>query len=134
MNKRFCLTTIHHILQDEIEVFAMYPLPSTTQRTCHHLYEVNTSATREISNYHPILLCARRWIKVDDVNLSITWWMNFNRWQNNTLAPNHHELNRPNLHWPHGQDKWPINTILPSTSSNNESNHLQKTITCDKLV
>ncbi len=51
MNEKFCLSIIHHILQDEIEMFVMHPLPPTTQRTCHHLYEVNTSAIREISNH-----------------------------------------------------------------------------------
>jgi hypothetical protein len=72
-------------LQDEIEMFAMPPLPLTTQGTCHHLYEVNTSAIREISNRHFILFCVRRWIEVDDVNLSIPWWRNFSRWKNNNL-------------------------------------------------
>ncbi len=85
MNERFCLATIHHILQDEIEIFAMHPLLPTTQRTCHHLYEINTIAIREISNCHLILLCARRWITTDDVNLSILRWRNFNRWKNNGL-------------------------------------------------
>jgi hypothetical protein len=66
-------------------MFAMHPLPSTTQRTNHHLYEVNTSATREISNHHLILFCVKRWNKVDDVNISIPWWRNFGRWQNNSL-------------------------------------------------
>jgi hypothetical protein len=27
MNERFCLAIIHHILQDEIEMFVMHPLP-----------------------------------------------------------------------------------------------------------
>ncbi len=66
-------------------MFAMHPLPSTTQRTNHHLYEVNTSATREISNHHLILFCVKRWNKADDVNISIPWWRNFGRWQNNSL-------------------------------------------------
>jgi hypothetical protein len=85
MNERFCLAIIHHILQDEIEMFAMHPLPQTTQGTCHHLYEVNTSAIREIFNCRLILLCARRWNGTNDVNLSTSWWRNFNRWQNNNL-------------------------------------------------
>jgi hypothetical protein len=66
-------------------MFAMHPLPSITQRTCFHLYEVNTSAIREISNCHFLLFCAKRWTIVDDVNLSIPWWRNFSRWQNNNL-------------------------------------------------
>jgi len=53
-------------------MFAMHPLPLTTKGTCHHLYGVNTSANREISNCHLILLCVRRWIGDDDVNLSIS--------------------------------------------------------------
>jgi hypothetical protein len=52
----------------------MHPLPSTTQGTCHHLYEINISAIREISNRHLILLCVRRWTGTNDVNLSIPWW------------------------------------------------------------
>jgi hypothetical protein len=28
MNERFCLATTHDILQDEIEMFAMHPLPN----------------------------------------------------------------------------------------------------------
>jgi hypothetical protein len=72
-------------LQDEIEMFAMHPLPLTTQGTYHHLYEVNTNAIREISNRHLIILCAKKWIGVDDVNLSIPWWRNFSRWQNSIL-------------------------------------------------
>jgi len=52
-------------------MFAMHPFPLTTQGTYHHLYEVITSAIREIPNHHLILFCARRWIGVDDVNLSI---------------------------------------------------------------
>jgi hypothetical protein len=59
MNERFCLATIHHILQDEIEIFTMHPLPPTTQGTCHHLYEVNISAIKVISNYHFILFYVR---------------------------------------------------------------------------
>ncbi len=85
MNEKFCLAVIHHILQDEIKMFAMHPLPLTTQRTCHHLYEVNTSAIREISNHHLILLYAKRWTGADEVNLSISWWRNFSRWQDNNL-------------------------------------------------
>jgi hypothetical protein len=85
MNERFCLATIHHILQDEIEMFVMHPLPLTTQGTCHHLYEVNTNAIREISNHHHILFCAKRWTETNDVNLSIPRWRNFNRSQNNNL-------------------------------------------------
>jgi hypothetical protein len=76
---------IHQILHDEIEMFAMHPLPPTTQETCYHLYEINISAIKEISNRHLILLCARRWTRVNDVNLSIPWWRNFSRWQNNSL-------------------------------------------------
>ncbi len=64
-------------------MFVMHPLPPTTQGTYHHLYEVNTNAIKEISNCHFILFCARRWTKDDDVNPSILWWRNFNRWQNN---------------------------------------------------
>ncbi len=85
MNERFCLATIHQILQDEIEMFAMHPLPLTTQGTCHHLYEVNINAIREISNCHLIPLCVRRWVGADDVNMSIDWWKNLNKWQNNNL-------------------------------------------------
>jgi len=29
-------------------MFAMHPLPPTTQKTYHHLHEVNTSAIKEI--------------------------------------------------------------------------------------
>jgi hypothetical protein len=66
-------------------MFAMHPLPPTTQGTYHHLYGVNTRAIREISNHRLILLCARRWTGANDVNLSIPWWRNFVRWQNNNL-------------------------------------------------
>ncbi len=83
MNDFFCLAIIHHILQDEIEVFAMHPLLRSTQGTCHHCYEVNTSASREISNCHFILFCVRKWTRAHDVNLSIPWWRNFCSWQNN---------------------------------------------------
>jgi hypothetical protein len=72
-------------LHDEIEMFAMHLLPPTTQKTCHHLYEVNRNAIREISNCHLILLCVKRWNGTDDVDLSTSWWKNFNRWQNNIL-------------------------------------------------
>jgi len=58
-------------------------MTTTTQGTCHHCYEVNTSPSREISNRHFILLCVRRWIETHDVNLSIPWWRNFCSWQNN---------------------------------------------------
>jgi hypothetical protein len=85
MNEKVYLAIIHHILQDEMEMFAMHPLPPTTQGTYHHLYEINISAIREISNRHLILLCTKKWIGVDDVNLSIPWWRNFSRWQNNIL-------------------------------------------------
>ncbi len=85
MNERFCLATTHYILQDEIKMFAMHPLPPTTQGTCHHLYEVNTNPIREISNRHLILFCARRWIGANEVNMSIPQWRNFNRWHNNSL-------------------------------------------------
>jgi hypothetical protein len=34
-------------------MFAMHPLPPTTQKTCYHLYEVNTSAIKEIYNHRP---------------------------------------------------------------------------------
>jgi hypothetical protein len=85
MNERFCLAIIYHILQDKIEMFAMHPLPLTTQGTCHRLYEVNISEIMEISICHLILLCAKRWTKADDVNLSIPWWRNFSRWQNKNL-------------------------------------------------
>jgi hypothetical protein len=74
-----------YVVIPEIEMFAMHPLPPTTQRTYHHLYEVNTSAIREISNRHFILFYAKRWTRVDDVNMSMPWWRNFNRWQNNSL-------------------------------------------------
>jgi hypothetical protein len=77
MNERFYLATIHHVLQDEIEMFPMHPLPVTTQGTYHYLYEVNTNVIKEIFNHHFILFCARRWIKVDDVNMSIPWWRIF---------------------------------------------------------
>jgi hypothetical protein len=77
MNERFCLATILHILQDEIEMFAMHPFPPTTQGTYHHLYEVNIKAIREISNHHFILFCVRRWTEANDVNLFIPWWRNF---------------------------------------------------------
>ncbi len=87
MNERLCLGTIHHILQDEIQMFTMHPFPLTTQRTYHHLYEIITNAVREISNYHFILLCVRRWTRANDVNLSITQRSNFSRWQNNHLPP-----------------------------------------------
>ncbi len=70
-------------MHDEIEMFAMHLLPPTTQKTCHHLYEVNRNAIREISNCHLILLCVKRWNGTDDVDLSTSWWKNFNRWQNN---------------------------------------------------
>jgi len=72
-------------LQNEIKMVAMHPLPSTMWGTYHHLYEVNTSAIREISNHHLILLCARRWIRANDVNLTIPLWRNFTRWQSNIL-------------------------------------------------
>jgi hypothetical protein len=85
MNERFYLAIIHHILQDEIEMFAMHPLPSTTQGTYHHLYEVNISAIKEISNRHLILFCAWRWTEIDGVNMSTPWWKNFSRWKNNNL-------------------------------------------------
>jgi hypothetical protein len=55
INERFCLAVIHHILHHEIKMFAMHPLPPTTQRTYHHLYEINTSAIKEISNFHLML-------------------------------------------------------------------------------
>ncbi len=66
-------------------MFAMHSLPPTTQKTCYYLYEVNISAIKEISNHHLILLCAKRWTRADDVNLSIPWWRNFNRWQNSSF-------------------------------------------------
>ncbi len=46
-----------------------HPLP-LTQGTCHHLYEFNTNAIREISNHHLVVLCAKRWTRIDDVNMS----------------------------------------------------------------
>jgi hypothetical protein len=73
MNERFYLAIIHHILQDEIEMFAMHPVPPTTQGTYHHLYEVNTSAIKEIFNHHLIMFCVMRWTEANDVNMSIPW-------------------------------------------------------------
>ncbi len=167
-----------------------HSLPLTTQWTYHHLYEINTSVIREISNRHFVLFCARRWIKDNDVNLSISWWRNFCRWQNNNLQSlsnlppicllhwklehccslnrlviasfwpsfricrpvtrcctfirkkgprstfahftqnksslfqNYHlKLSQvcPYLQWQYWWDKWPIDTILPSSSSNTMS-------------
>ncbi len=51
----------------------MNPLPMTTQGTCHHCYEANTNACREISNHYRIMLYGKRLTKADDVNMSIPW-------------------------------------------------------------
>jgi hypothetical protein len=86
MNERFYLPQYITFWKMKFwKMFAMHPFPPTTPRICHHLYEVNTSAIREISNHHSILLCARRWTRIDDVNLSIPWWRNLSRCQNNSL-------------------------------------------------
>jgi len=76
---------ISHFARWNRDELVMHPLPTTTQGSCHHCYEVNTCASREISNHHFILFCARRWIRTHDVNMSIPWWRNFCSWQNNNL-------------------------------------------------
>ncbi len=85
MNEIFNWSTMHDILQNEVQMLTMCPLATTTQRISHHCSKTQTCASWEIPNNHLVLL--NRWGRSigNFVNLPIPWWQDLCGRQNTDL-------------------------------------------------